>query len=129
MIERIMVPGIKEPVSHFCHVVRAGPHVWVSGIVGMDGDGHVPEGAVAQFDLAIGIMDQCLRAAGASARDVVKVLVFLTDIQDRASINPRRISFFGDNRPASTLVEISALVDPRLKVEIECQAFIADLAD
>ena len=42
MIERIMVPGIMEPVSHYCHVVRAGPHVWVSGIVGMDGDGHIP---------------------------------------------------------------------------------------
>jgi enamine deaminase RidA (YjgF/YER057c/UK114 family) len=55
--------------------------------------------------------------------------VFVTDIQDRASINPRRVSYFGDNRPVSTLVEISALVDPRLKVEIECQAFIADLAD
>jgi hypothetical protein len=37
MIERIMVPGIMEPVSHYCHVVRAGPHVWVSGVVGMDG--------------------------------------------------------------------------------------------
>ena len=129
MIERIMVPGIMEPVSHYCHVVRAGPHVWVSGIVGMDGDGHIPLETVEQFDLAISIMDQCLRAAGASARDVVKVQVFLTDIQDRASINPRRISYFGDNRPVSTLVQISALVDPRLKVEIECQAFIADVAD
>ncbi len=129
MIERIMVPGIMEPVSHFCHVVRAGPHVWVSGIVGMDGDGHIPLETVEQFDLAIGIMDQCLRAAGASSEHVVKVQVFLTDMQDRASINPRRISYFGDNRPASTLVEVSALVDPRLKVEIECQAFIADVAD
>ena len=129
MIERIMVPGIMEPVSHYCHVVRAGPHVWVSGIVGMAGDGHVPDGAVEQFDLAIEVMDKCLRAAGASSAHVVKVQVFLTDIQDRASINPRRISYFGDNRPASTLVEISALVDPRLKVEIECQAFIAGVAD
>ena len=129
MIERILVPGIREPGSHYCHVARAGSHVWVSGVVGMDRDGQVPEGAIAQFDLAIGVMDQCLRAAGASSEHVVKVQVFLTDIQDRASINPRRISYFGDNRPASTLVEVSALVDPRLKVEIECQAFIADVAD
>ena len=129
MIERIIVPGIMEPVSHYCHVVRAGPHVWVSGIVGMDGEGHIPLETVEQFDLAIGVMDQCLKAAGASSEHVVKVQVFLTNIQDRASINPRRVSYFGDNRPVSTLVEISALVDPRLKVEIECQAFIADLAD
>jgi enamine deaminase RidA (YjgF/YER057c/UK114 family) len=126
MIERIMVPGVLEPVSHYCHVVRAGPHVWMSGVVGMADDGNVPEGTGAQFDLAIGMMDQCLRAAGAGPEHVVKVQVFLTDINDRAAINPRRIAYFGENRPASTLVEISALVDPRLKVEIECQAFVPD---
>ena len=128
MIERIMVPGILEPVSHYCHVVRAGPHVWVSGIVGMEEDGTVPEGAVAQFDLAIDVMDRCLAAAGARPDHVVKVQLFLTDMADRAAINPRRIAYFGDHRPASTLVEVSALVDPRLKVEIECQAFVADAA-
>ncbi len=126
MIERILVPGIMEPVSHYCHVVRAGPHVWVSGIVGMDGDGNVPDDTVAQFDLAIQVMDQCLRAANAGPENVVKVQVFLTDISERAAINPRRIAYFGDHRPASTLVEVSALVDPRLKVEIECQAFVSD---
>lgn len=123
MIERIMVPGVMAPVSHYCHVVRAGPHVWVSGIVGMDADGNVPAGAVAQFDLAIDVMDRCLKAAGAGPEHVVKVQVFLTDIADRAAINPRRIAYFGDHRPASTLVEVSALVDPRLVIEIECQAF------
>ena len=128
MIERILVPGIMAPVSHYCHVVRAGPHVWVSGIVGMAGDGQVPGGTVAQFDLAIDVMDRCLRAAGAGPEHVVKVQVFLTDINDRAAINPRRIAYFGEHRPASTLVEISALVDPRLKVEIECQAFRPDAA-
>jgi enamine deaminase RidA (YjgF/YER057c/UK114 family) len=128
VIKRIMVPGIMAPVSHYCHVTRAGPHVWVSGIVGMDGNGNVPAGAVAQFDLAIGVMDQCLRAAGAGPEHVVKVQLFLTDINDRAPINPRRIAYFGEHRPASTLVEVSALVDPRLKVEIECQAFIPDAA-
>jgi enamine deaminase RidA (YjgF/YER057c/UK114 family) len=128
MIERILVSGIMEPVSHYCHVVRAGPHVWVSGVVGMDGNGHVPESVVEQFDLAINVMDQCLKAAGAGAEHVVKVQVFLTDIAERPAINPRRIAYFGDHRPASTLVEVSALVDPRLRVEIECQAYLADAA-
>jgi enamine deaminase RidA (YjgF/YER057c/UK114 family) len=128
MIERIMVPGIVEPVSHYCHVVRAGPHVWVSGVVGVASNGNIPEDVVAQFDLAIDVMDQCLKAAGAGAEHVVKVQVFLTDITERPAINPRRIAYFGDHRPASTLVEVSALVDPRLKVEIECQAYLADAA-
>jgi 2-iminobutanoate/2-iminopropanoate deaminase len=124
VIERIMVPGVMAPVSHYCHVVRAGQLVWVSGVVGMDDAGRVPEGAVAQFELALDVMDRCLKAAGARPEHVVKVQLFLTDIAERAAINPRRIAYFGDHRPASTLVEVSALVDPRLVVEIECQAFI-----
>ena len=125
MIKRIMVPGVMEPASHYCHVTRAGPHVRVSGIVGMDTEGNVPISTVEQFDMAIDVMDQCLGAAGANAADVVKVQVFLTDINDRAAINPRRIAYFGEARPASTLIEVSALVDPRLSVEIECQAYVA----
>ena len=57
MIERILVPGVMEPVSHYCHVVRAGRLVWVSGVVGMDGKGDVPESVVAQFNMAIDVMD------------------------------------------------------------------------
>jgi enamine deaminase RidA (YjgF/YER057c/UK114 family) len=128
MIERILLPEVMAPVSHYCHVVRAGPLVWVSGVVGMDAAGNVPGGALAQFDLAIDVMDQCLRAAGAGPEHVVKVQVFLTDIDDRAAINPRRIAYFGEHRPASTLVEVSALVDARLVVEIECQAYLPDEA-
>ncbi len=124
MIERVMVPGVMAPVSHYCHVTRAGPVVWVSGLVGMDADGNVPGGTVAQFDLAMDDMAKCLAAVGAGPEHVTKVRVFLTDIGDRAAINPRRISFFGEHRPASTLVEVSALVDPRLTVEIECEAYV-----
>ena len=124
MIERIMLPDVMAPVSHYCHAVRAGNLVWVSGIVGMDDKGNVPDGAVAQFDMAIAVMDRCLKAAGAGPEHVTKVQVFLTDIADRAAINPRRQAYFGEHRPASTLVEVSALVDPRLVVEIECQAVV-----
>jgi enamine deaminase RidA (YjgF/YER057c/UK114 family) len=123
-IERIMVPGLREPISHYCHVTKAGPHVWVSGIVGQNADKSIPETTVAQFDLAIDIMAKCLKAAGAGPEHVVKVTVFMTDVKERPLINPRRIAFFGPHTPASTLVEVSALVDPRLKVEIEAQAFI-----
>ncbi|HEX4892785.1 MAG TPA: RidA family protein [Hyphomicrobiaceae bacterium] len=123
-IERIMVPGIMAPISHYCHVTRAGQHVWVSGIVGRAADGTIPPDVVAQFDIAMDAMGQCLKAAGAGPEHVVKVTVFMTDVTERPKINPRRIAFFGENRPASTLVEVKGLVDPRLKVEIEAQAFV-----
>jgi enamine deaminase RidA (YjgF/YER057c/UK114 family) len=123
-IKRFTLPELREPVSHYCHVTRAGPNVWVSGITGARADGSIPASVVEQFDVAMDAMDKCLKAAGAGPEHVVKVQVFMTDIKERPLINPRRIAYFGPHRPASTLVEVSGLVDPRMKVEIECQAYV-----
>lgn len=124
MVRRFMVPGQPEPVSHYCHATRAGDRIWVSGTVGIAADGSIPEDAVDQFRLALANLDTVLRAAGGAPEDVTKVTVFLTDISDRARINPLRQTYFGEHRPASTLVEVSALVLPALKVEIETEAAV-----
>ena len=123
-IERLMLDGQPEPVSHYCHVTKAGNLIWVSGTVGMRADNSIPNDVVEQFEVAIANLDACLKAAGASAEHVVKVTVYLTSVADRARINPIRQRYFGPNRPASTLVEVSALVHPALKVEIEAQAVL-----
>ena len=57
MIERIILSDQLKPVSHYCHVTRAGNLVWVSGLVGMRADGSIPEAMVCQFDLAIAALD------------------------------------------------------------------------
>ncbi len=123
-IERLMLDGQPEPVSHYCHVTKAGNLIWVSGTVGVAADGSIPDDVAAQFEVAIANMDACLKAVGASAEHVVKVTVYLTDVDDRRKINPIRQRYFGAHRPASTLVEVSALVLPGLKVEIEAQAVL-----
>jgi enamine deaminase RidA (YjgF/YER057c/UK114 family) len=126
-IKRLMVEGELTPVSHYCHVVRAGDHVWLSGMVGMKPDGTVPEGpdaVVEQFQIAMDSIDHCLREAGGRPDQVVKVQIFMTDIAERPKINPIRQKYFGEHRPASTLVEVSALIDPRLKVEVEAVAYL-----
>jgi 2-iminobutanoate/2-iminopropanoate deaminase len=123
-IERLMVDGQAKPFSHYCHVVKAGNQIWVSGTVGIAADGSIPDGVVEQFEIAIANMDTCLKAVGASAEHVVKVVVYLTDVDDRGKINRIRQRYFGVHRPASTLVEVSALVAPELKVEIEAQAVL-----
>lgn len=125
-IERFIVPGQHEPVSHYCHAVRAGDRVWISGTVGLAADGTVPPDTVDQFRLAMDNLDAALRAAGGQPHHIVKVTVYLTDVADRARINPIRQDYFGEHRPASTLVEVSALVLPELKVEIEAEAVIVD---
>lgn len=123
-IERFMVPGELAPVSHYCHVVKAGGFIYLSGMVGMRADGSIPPDTVSQFEIALGSIDACLRHAGGRADQVLKVLVFMTDITERASINPIRQRYFGQHKPASTLVEVRALVDPRMKVEIEAVAYL-----
>ena len=124
MIKRILIPDILQPVSHYCHAVEANGIIWISGLVGMNKDGTIPENTKDQFDIAMKDFNACLEAAGGSYRDVVKVRVFLTNIDDRTIINPKRIEYFGEHKPASTLLEVSALVDPRMKVEIEAEAVI-----
>ena len=123
-IERYLLPDEMEPVSHYCHAVRAGDRVWISGTVGVRPDGTIPEDTSDQFQIAIDILDRCLRAAGGRSEHIVKVTVLLTDINDRAKINPIRQRYFGNNRPASTLYEVSALVAPEMKVEIEAEAVV-----
>ena len=125
-IKRFMVPDELEPVSHYCHVVRAGDFIYLSGMVGMKADGTTPSDTVSQFEIALKSIDTCLSHAGGRPDQVIKVLVFMTDITERASINPIRQRYFGDHRPASTLVEVKALVDPRMKVEIEAVAYVGD---
>jgi 2-iminobutanoate/2-iminopropanoate deaminase len=123
-IQRLMVPGQLPPVSHYCHVVRSGNLIWVSGAIGVAADGSVPEDVGTQMELALASIDACLKAAGAGAANVVKVNVYLTDINDRAKVNPPRQRYFGDHRPASTLVGVTALVLPGAKVEIEATAVV-----
>ena len=124
-IERYMVPGQLEPVSHYCHATRVDDRVWISGTVGIAGEGTIPSETVDQFRVALDNLDSVLRATGGKPEDIVKVTVFLTDVSDREAINPLRQSYFGDHRPASTLVEVSALVLPELKVEIEAEAVLS----
>ena len=123
-IRRLMVDGQLPPVSHYCHVVRAGSLIWVSGAIGVAADGTVPADVGEQAELALASIDACLKAAGAAAEHVVKVNVYLTDVNDRTKINPARQRYFGEHRPASTLVGVTALVLPDAKVEIEAQAIV-----
>jgi 2-iminobutanoate/2-iminopropanoate deaminase len=125
--EEIRVAGLAEPISHFTDAVRAGNLLFVSGFVPVDGEGRLVGGddVVAQVRQVFANLGAVLAAAGATFADVVKVTVYLTDIADRARINPVRQEIFGDSRPASTLVEVSALVVPGAKVEIDAVAFLS----
>ncbi len=120
------VEGQAEPISHFTDAVQAGELLFVSGIVPVDeqrelvGEGDV----VAQARCVFENMRQVLAAAGCTFADVVKVTVFLIEIADRPLVNTVRQEVFGETRPASTLVEVPALVIPGARIEIECIALV-----
>ena len=120
--EEIRVPGRPE-LSHSADAVRARGLVFVAGILPIDVEGQlVGMDAVEQVRFVLDELGRILHAAGCATADVVKVCVYLTDVDDRPRINPLRKAFFGDARPASTLVEVSGLAVPGAKVEIDAVA-------
>jgi enamine deaminase RidA (YjgF/YER057c/UK114 family) len=119
--EPVHVPDLPAPTGPFSPATLAtGTRVLsISGQVAIE-----PAGADAeeQARQALRQIDALLEAAGATKTDVVRVGIFLTDMADRAAVARARVDYFGDHRPAATLVEISALVTPELLVEIEATA-------
>lgn len=125
--EEIRAAGQAEPISHYTDAVRAeGPLLFVSGVVPVDGAGRLVGGddVVAQAKQVFSNLGAVLAAGGATFADVVKVTVFLTDVDDRARINVVRQEAFGEARPASTLVEIAALAIPGARIEVDAVAVV-----
>jgi 2-iminobutanoate/2-iminopropanoate deaminase len=122
------IEGLPEALSHYTDAVSSGGLLFVSGIVAVDAGGSLVgrDDVVAQTRRIFEIMGVVLADAGCSFTDVVRVTVYLTDIDDRTRINPVRQEVFGETLPASTLVEVSRLAVPGARVEIECIAALTD---
>jgi 2-iminobutanoate/2-iminopropanoate deaminase len=123
----IAVEGLAEPLSHYTDAVAAGDTLYLSGIVPVDAAGNVVgDDVVAQARQVFANMRRVLAAAGAEPGDVLKVTIYLLDVDDRPLINPVRQEFFGAARPASTLVEVSRLAVPGARLEIEAVAHLGE---
>jgi enamine deaminase RidA (YjgF/YER057c/UK114 family) len=122
--EEIRVTG--RPVfAHSADAVRAGGLLFVAGVLPADADGVlVGDDVVAQAERVLADLGAVLDAGGCSFADVAKVSVFLTDVRDRAVVNPVRERVFGETRPASTLVEVSALAVPGAMIEVDAIAVV-----
>lgn len=121
------VAGLPEPISHYTDAVQADGLLFVSGCVAIDRDGRLVDGdIVAQTRQVFANLGAILAAAGAGFADVVKVTVYLLDIDDRARINAVRQQVFGPARPASTLIEVSRLAVPGAGVEVDAIAHVPE---
>lgn len=117
-----------EPRVGYSRAVRVGNHVAVSGSASIADDGElVGEGdAYIQARRCIEVIESALRQAGASLGDVVRTRIFVTDISRWEDVARAHQEGFGDVGPATSMVEVSKLIDPRMLVEIEADAIIAD---
>ena len=118
--QEISLKGGAPAISHYTDAVRFGDLLFISGIVAVDKDLKLVGGddVVAQTRHIFETMKKVLAEAKATFADVLKVTVFLLDVNDRTKINPVRQEYFGATKPASTLIGVRELALPGLKIEI-----------
>ena len=113
-----------ESTIGFSRAVRAGQHIFVSGTAPVWPDESCDPDPAAQARRCLEIVLAALAEAGAGPSDVVRTRTFLVDIADAGPVGVVHGEVFGEIRPASTMVAVAALLDPRWKVEIEIEAFV-----
>jgi enamine deaminase RidA (YjgF/YER057c/UK114 family) len=111
-----------EKMIGFSRAVVDGPWCFVSGTVGFDAEGNLPEDIEKQTRNAFATIRRALESGGFSFRDVVRIHYIVSDRRYVPAVTPIFGEVFGDIRPAATLI-VAGLIDERMKVEVEMTAF------
>jgi enamine deaminase RidA (YjgF/YER057c/UK114 family) len=121
---RISSGGPWEALAGYSRAIVVGDSCWVAGTTdaGPDGRSRHPGDIAGQARAALGIIEAALVEAGFTLGDVVRTRMLVTDIARAAEVTAVHAEVFGEVRPAASLVEVRALIDPSLLIEIEADA-------
>jgi enamine deaminase RidA (YjgF/YER057c/UK114 family) len=128
MIERHGSGGPWEAVVGYSRVVKAGPIVEVAGCTAVDAEGNIVGGASVyeQARQALGNVVAALAQAGARPEHVTRTRLFITDISRWEELGRAHGELFGEIRPVTAMYGITALLDPRMLVEVEASAYVPE---
>lgn len=113
-----------ETVVGYSRATRIGDIIAVTGTVGVYPDGRYPETAEEQAKLALRTIVEALRALGSGPEDVIRTRMYVTDISRWEEIGRAHAAVFAEVRPATTMVQVAALIDPEAMVEVEADAVV-----